>query len=76
MDSSDINKHIIHVPANMEYITQWKDFSLPNFPHILDKQIPGCGFTEWAIVNPENTILCSPRKILLQNKFEQHKLRK
>ena len=73
MDSSDINKHIIHVPANMEYITQWKDFSLPNFPHILDKQIPGCGFTEWAIVNPENTILCSPRKILLQNKFEQHK---
>ena len=41
----------------------------------MNKQIPGCGFTEYCIdplKNSENVVLCSPRKILLQNKHGQH----
>ena len=64
---------IIPVPANIRFMSQWKEFSIPDIPHIMNKQIPGCGFTEYCITNSEDVILCSPRKILLQNKFEQHK---
>ena len=60
------------VPKGIRYISDWKEFEIFNFPHILDKQIPGCGFTEYCITNPENVILCSPRKILLKNKYDQH----
>lgn len=63
---------IIKVPKGIRYISEWKEFELFNFPHILDKKIPGCGFTEWCLVNNQDVILCSPRKILLQNKKEQH----
>ena len=66
-------KLIINVPANIRFMSQWKEFSIPDIPHIMNKQIPGCGFTEYCITNSEDVILCSPRKILLQNKFEQHK---
>ena len=63
----------IVVPRGIRYIGLWEDFELFDFPYILDKQIPGCGFTEYCITSPEfNTILCSPRKILLENKHDQH----
>ena len=62
----------IKVPRGIRYITDWNDFSLPEFPIILDKKIPGCGFTEWCLTSPKDIILCSPRKILIQNKYEQH----
>ena len=68
-----MKKTIINVPANIRFMSQWKEFSIPDIPHIMNKQIPGCGFTEYCITNSEDVILCSPRKILLQNKFEQHK---
>jgi len=64
---------ISEVPAGYRYVSDIPGFKLHDFPHILNKQIPGCGFTEYCIRNDENTILCSPRKILLQNKYEQHK---
>lgn len=64
---------ITEVPAGYRYVSDIPDFKLHDFPHILNKQIPGCGFTEYCIRNEENVILCSPRKILLQNKYEQHK---
>ena len=64
---------IAEVPAGYRYVSDIPDFKLHDFPHILNKQIPGCGFTEYCIRNEENVILCSPRKILLQNKYEQHK---
>lgn len=64
---------ITEVPAGYRYVSDIPDFKLHDFPHILNKQIPGCGFTEYCIRNDENTILCSPRKILLQNKYDQHK---
>lgn len=66
------NKVVINVPRGLRYLGNWEEFSIPKIPHIMDKQIPGCGFTEYCITNLENTILCSPRKILLRNKFEQH----
>ncbi len=68
-----MNKTILEVPVGVRYISQWNGFRLNDFPHILDKKIPGCGFTEWCITNNEDTILCSPRKILLQNKYDQHR---
>ena len=67
-----MKKEIIAVPAKIRYISEWKNFQIDNYPHILDKQIPGCGFTEYCLTNNENIILCSPRKILLQNKKDQH----
>ena len=68
----DKNKFIHSVPKGIRYISDWKEFEIFNFPHILDKQIPGCGFTEYCLTNDENVILCSPRKVLMQNKYDQH----
>ena len=67
------NKNII-VPQGIRYISDWKDYNLSdfNFPHILDKKIPGCGFTEYCLRSNQNVILCSPRRILLSNKELQH----
>ena len=68
-----MERKVVVVPGGYRYISEIPDFKLYDFPHILNKQIPGCGFTEYCITNNENVILCSPRKILLQNKYEQHK---
>lgn len=68
-----MEKFVLSVPHGIRYMSQWSDFKIPDIPHIMNKQIPGCGFTEYCITNNEDVILCSPRKILLQNKFEQHK---
>lgn len=62
----------LEVPSGIRYISDWEDYRIHSFPHILNKQIPGCGYTEYCIRNSDDTILCSPRKILLQNKYEQH----
>lgn len=65
----------INVPAGCRYVSEIEGFKIYDFPHILNKQIPGCGFTEYCIdplKNSENVVLCSPRKILLQNKHGQH----
>ena len=68
-------KDKIIVPRGIRYIGEWKDFCFSNFPSkcIINKQLPGCGFTEYCINGPENVILCSPRKMLLKNKYDQHK---
>ena len=68
-----MEKTIINVPKGIRFISEWKEFTLPNYPCIIDKQITGCGFTEWCITNPFNLILTSPRLILLENKADQHK---
>ena len=56
----------IEIPNGIRYLLKWKNFKLSNFPPkcIINKQIPGCGFTEYCIRSSENIILCSPRKIL------------
>lgn len=38
----------------------------------MNKRITGCGFTEYFLRNPYNVILCSPRRMLLENKVDQH----
>jgi len=62
------------VPSGIRYISDWVEYTLKdyNFPHILNKSITGCGYTEYCIRNDMNIILCSPRKILLENKEDQH----
>lgn len=67
-----MEKIIVNVPKGIRYISEWKEFGLPENPCIINKQITGCGFTEYCINGPENVILCSPRKVLLENKEEQH----
>ena len=69
-----MEKHVIKVPKGIRYIGDWEGFydEFPNCPHIMDKTITGCGFTEWCLTNNFNVILCSPRNILLDNKAEQH----
>lgn len=68
-----MNKSIITVPKGVRFISEWYGFLLPDHPCIIDKKLPGCGFTEYCIRGHENVILCSPRKILLENKEKQHR---
>ena len=68
-----IRKETIEIPRGIEYISQWKDYNLPRGEHcIVDKGVTGCGYTEFCLTNQDNVILCSPRKLLLENKAEQH----
>ena len=69
-----MKKEILTIPRGIRYISDFEKYSLRNypFPHILNKQITGCGFTEYCITNDMDIILCSPRKILLENKQDQH----
>jgi len=69
------NKYSIIVPEGIRYIGNWKEYNLNSFqfPHILDKKIPGCGYTEYCLTCDIPVILCSPRLMLLQNKYDQHK---
>ena len=69
-----MNRQKINVPEGIKFLSDWDWFKLSEFPNkcIINKQIPGCGFTEYCIRSNENIILCSPRKLLLKNKFDQH----
>ena len=69
-----MEKQKIIVPEGIRFLLDWGNFRLANFPNkcIINKQIPGCGFTEYCIRSEENIILCSPRKMLLKNKWDQH----
>ena len=69
-----MQKKKIIVPRGIRYISDWSEFNFNKFPSkcIINKQLPGCGFTEYCIRSNENVILCSPRKMLLKNKKDQH----
>ena len=79
-----MEKHEIIVPKGIRYIGEidpktgekvWKEYELDlyDFPHILNKKLTGCGYTEYCIKNKQKLILISPRKFLLENKEDQHK---
>ena len=78
MDNNEIKKIELQVPAGIRYISEWSDFNLDEFSnrycsaYIIDKKIPGCGFTEYCLTCDDDIILCSPRKMLLANKESQH----
>ena len=63
-----MKREILNVPKGIRYLSEWKEFSLPVTPTIIDKQLTGCGFTEYCISCPQDIIVCSPRVILLENK--------
>ena len=72
LGKKELKKEKIIVPKNVRFISNWEGFELPNKPSIIDKKVPGCGFTEYCLTNSENVVLCSPRKLLLNNKYRQH----
>lgn len=65
-------KHKINVPKGIRFLSDWKEFRLFGFPYIINKQLTGCGFTQWCLTEEENIILCSPRRILLENKYDAY----
>lgn len=67
-----MNKITIEVPKGIQYISEWTEYTTPDGHSIVDKGVTGCGYTEFCLTNSEDIVLCSPRKILLENKVEQH----
>ena len=65
-------KQIVPPGREIKYISDWQDYSLPTGHCIVDKGVTGCGYTEYTLTNNLPTVLCSPRKLLLENKSEQH----
>lgn len=64
----------IKVPQGIQYISEWGEYRLPRGQHcIVNKGVTGCGYTEYCLTSGDNVILCSPRKLLLENKRDQHK---
>ncbi len=71
----------IVVPYGIEYIGDWgryfgkgNSYNLEDydFPHIVNKVLTGCGYTEYCLTNDQDLVLISPRKFLLENKISQH----
>ena len=64
----------IEVPSGVRYLGEWNEFDFSKFPDkcILDKQLPGCGFTEECLKCSYPIILASPRIMLINNKKDQH----
>ena len=71
----------IVVPYGIEYLGDWEkyfgkehSYNLENydFPHIVNKVLTGCGYTEYCLTNDQDLVLISPRKFLLENKLGQH----
>lgn len=67
-----MNKTTLKVPFGVKYLSEWTDYDLPKGHCIVDKGVTGCGYTEYALCNNHNVVLCSPRKLLLENKRDQH----
>ena len=66
-------KEFIRVEEAIKYISQWRKYRLPKGEHcIVDKGVTGCGYTEFCLTNEDPVVLCSPRKLLLENKRDQH----
>ena len=69
-----MKKIIQKVPSgrDIKYISEWNEYKIPSGHCIVDKGVTGCGYTEYTLTNNLPTVLCSPRKLLLENKSEQH----
>lgn len=67
----------IKVPFEIDYLTKWKEFdsTLPQGKVILNKNICGCGCTEYYLCNDMPVILVSPRKELLHCKMDSDRER-
>lgn len=58
------------VPSNINYINDIPNFKMPN--GILDKGVAGCGGTTFVLENNTPSIICSPRKGLIESKCNQY----
>ena len=67
-----MNKTKLIVPYGIQFISEWEDYIFPKGHVIVDKGVTGCGYTEYCLTNNLPIVLCSPRKLLLENKSEQH----
>ena len=67
-----MNKTKLIVPYGIQFISEWEDYIFSKGHVIVDKGVTGCGYTEYCLTNSLPIILCSPRKLLLENKSEQH----
>ena len=67
-----MNKTKLNVPYGIQFISEWEDYIFPKGHVIVDKGVTGCGYTEYCLTNSLPIVLCSPRKLLLENKSEQH----
>ena len=65
-------KQVVPSERNIKYISEWSEYKIPQGHCIVDKGVTGCGYTEYTLTNNLPTVLCSPRKLLLENKSEQH----
>ena len=61
----------LKVPAGIKWLGQWVDFDrvMPQGKIILNKNICGCGCTEYYLRNDQPVILVSPRKELINCKM-------
>jgi len=64
----------IVIPKGIRFINEWEGYRLEDypFPHILNKVLTGCGYTEYCIRNNQPLVLISPRIFLIENKEDQH----
>ena len=65
-------KQLVPSGRDIKYISEWSEYKIPSGHCIVDKGVTGCGYTEYTLTNNLPTVLCSPRKLLLENKSEQH----
>ena len=65
-------QQVVPSGRNIKYISEWSEYKIPQGHCIVDKGVTGCGYTEYTLTNNLPTVLCSPRKLLLENKSEQH----
>lgn len=62
----------IKVPKEYQYLSQWTDFDsiLPEGHILLNKEICGCGCTDYYLTNGQPNILVSPRRNLITSKVK------
>lgn len=70
-----MEKVIISVPSGTKYLSDFRNeagqkFRLPN--GILNKELTGCGGTTLALEDEFKTVICSPRRKLIENKAAQY----
>ena len=72
------NKTKLSIPQGLTHVTQWVDengnYVISQFCSrgriIVNKGATGCGFTSWCLWSPIDTILVSPRTMLIRDKLD------
>lgn len=61
---------LIIIPKGIEFISDWEGYKLEDypFPHILNKVLTGCGYTEYCLRNWINVIYYVLRQMLMKKK--------